>query len=53
MENDVCQLYQDEIGTWWTECGEGFEIMNGAPTQNGFKYCVYCGKELREVSNEK
>ena len=31
-----------------TSCGNEFILMSGAPSENGFKYCPYCGGSLVE-----
>jgi hypothetical protein len=33
---------------WDTGCGRAFEFNDGTPTDNDFRYCPYCGKELVE-----
>ena len=41
----------DEDETWWTSCGEGFNLESGGPSDNGMNYCPYCGKPLVEAAN--
>lgn len=31
---------------WSTNCGNAFVLLAGTPTENGFKYCTYCGLPL-------
>jgi hypothetical protein len=38
----------ESMGTWDTECGNAFTIIDGTPQENGFKFCLYCGKSLIE-----
>ena len=34
---------------WSTGCGEAFCFIDGGPSENGMKYCTYCGKRLIEA----
>lgn len=43
-----CNWKQDEDGVWETECGESFELNEGSPHDNGFRFCMYCGMPLVE-----
>lgn len=48
-----CAWQMDEDGVWWTDCGEGFIIDNlDSPAENGFRFCCYCGREMREVVSD-
>lgn len=38
---------------WQTDCGKEFSIEDGTPKENGFKFCVYCGKKLRQRITRK
>jgi len=48
MTVDACNWKQedDDWGTYETDCGGSFNIIDGTPQDNGFKYCCYCGKTL-------
>lgn len=47
----VCNWHQDDDdGTWATDCGGVFVIIEGAPSDNEMKFCAYCGKPLVEHS---
>lgn len=46
--DDLCCWKEDSNGAWWTDCGNGFELMDGSPLDNGMKFCCYCGKRLCE-----
>jgi hypothetical protein len=35
--------------TWETSCGKAFVMIDGAPSDNGMKFCCYCGKPLWDV----
>ena len=49
MKHDTCKWTEDEDGSWNTGCGNKFEVVNGLPSENGFKYCLYCGKSFIEI----
>jgi hypothetical protein len=34
---------------WDTRCGQRFELTDGTPTMNGFRFCAYCGGRLEEA----
>jgi len=36
----------DYAGTWNTECGQSFVLIDSTPTENNMRYCCYCGGEL-------
>ena len=40
---------------WQTECGHEFVFDEGTPSENGAKWCLYCGKKLveRVVENDE
>ncbi len=38
--------------TWVTSCGDEFILNEGAPKENGFKYCPYCGDKIKEIDYE-
>lgn len=43
-----CGWVQDSDGSWETGCGHIFEITEGTPAENSFKFCCYCGGPLIE-----
>jgi len=47
--NEYCTWSEDEDGVWWTVCKEMIKFFYGTPTENSYKFCPYCGKELKEV----
>jgi len=53
MRKECCEWQEDSNGLWDTDCGHIFEIYDGAPSDNGMKFCCYCGRELREVKYEE
>jgi len=44
----TCKWTEDESATWNTECGGAFDLSWGTPSENGMRFCSYCGKELVE-----
>jgi rRNA maturation endonuclease Nob1 len=47
-----CVWAEDENGIWGTGCGHTFETFTDSPSENGFKFCPYCGKQVKEQSKE-
>lgn len=46
---DPCEWVQDSDGVWQTGCSNAFLVENEeTPTENGFKFCCYCGGKLIE-----
>ena len=46
-----CEWREDvsEYGNVWeTACGQTYIFEDGAPSDNGAKFCSYCGRVLRE-----
>lgn len=35
-----------------TDCGHCFMVNEGSPSDNGMKYCCYCGKPIKETHYE-
>lgn len=49
-EADCCVWkYDDEEDYYETSCGHLQVIMGGTPTENGYKFCPYCGRKIVEV----
>lgn len=48
--SDVCNWREtsEDWGIWESDCGNSFCINDGTPSENGFKFCCYCGKPLTE-----
>ena len=42
----------NDNGNWQTDCENEFCFIDGGPTDNGMKFCCYCGKRLVEKSYE-
>jgi len=51
-----CQWRQskdrDEDGIYSTSCGGMFYFDNGSLSDNEFKFCPYCGREIEEVEGK-
>jgi len=47
---EVCRWVQDGDGAdlWESSCRGYFRIDDGTPSENGMKFCCYCGKPLEE-----
>ena len=44
----TCTWIENEDGVYETNCGNLFAFNDGPPSENGFEFCPYCGRELRE-----
>lgn len=45
----MCTWTEDCDGNWETTCGEMFSFTDGSPTDNGARFCLYCGDRLEPV----
>lgn len=53
MKNKTCEWIPDEGGSYWdTECGHGFETIDGTPLENEMVFCCFCGAVIQEVEGE-
>lgn len=49
----VCRWAYDETSDAWdTGCDEKFVFIDGGPSENGAKFCFYCGKPLIEKKEQ-
>jgi hypothetical protein len=46
---EVCRWHEDNEGNWQTDCDNLFTFIEGGPSDNGMKFCCYCGKPLEEI----
>lgn len=46
-----CRWTEDDEGIWYTECGNAHEFMTDSPTENKYKFCPYCGREIKHADN--
>ena len=43
-----CDWTWDDVSCKFdTECGNAFQFIDGEPSDNGFKYCPYCGSDIK------
>ena len=42
----TCSWVEDEGDIWFTGCGNVFTFADGGPSENGAKFCMYCGARL-------
>lgn len=47
----ACDWCVDDDGVWYTGCGHAWQFEDGGPTENGAKWCAYCGGRLSEAPN--
>lgn len=40
--------WTEDCGDWATACGRYFRLNDGAPADNGIRYCCFCGRPLVE-----
>ena len=46
-QTQPCDWREDEdSGAWHTACGHLWEFIDDGPTENGAKFCPYCGGRL-------
>lgn len=44
----ICKWIQDDDGTYQTDCGKAFQLINDDTlSENGFGYCIFCGALLQ------
>ncbi|MCR4300661.1 MAG: hypothetical protein NUV51_03550 [Sulfuricaulis sp.] len=48
-----CRWVEDDNGTYATGCRRYFQITEGTPEENHFRFCCYCGKPLVQVLNKE
>lgn len=45
---EPCVWTEDDLdGKWDTACGNAFCFITAGPTENGLRYCPYCGRPLQ------
>lgn len=48
MLTNICTWEESADGSWESGCGHVFEFNTGSPSENGMRFCGYCGGHLRE-----
>jgi len=52
-QQKTCTWTEDEWdGSWSTQCGERFSLIDGGPKDNRMVYCHYCKRIIQEVRPE-
>ena len=51
VSDDVCEwkFEDEEANLYLTGCQQRQLIFDGTPKENGYRYCPYCGKKIKEV----
>jgi hypothetical protein len=50
---EFCEWTQEDYdNTTWETCSDPFCLNEGTPSENGMKFCCFCGKPLKEVEYE-
>lgn len=49
VDDKECQWIEDDDGVWETSCNDYFQFNDGGPHENGFLFCPYCGKKLKQI----
>lgn len=50
---ETCQWTFDEThGKYDTQCGEAMQFTVDGPTENGFRWCPYCGRLIEVKTDE-
>ena len=44
----ACRWTEDEDGVWHSDCGHAFVLNDGTPSENGMRWCSYCGAKLKQ-----
>ena len=55
VSDDVCEwrLCDEEANVYDTSCRNPHILIDGAPEENNYKYCPYCGKKIKVVDNDE
>jgi len=52
-EKRLCVWAENEDGWWNTGCDNIFAFEHDGPSENGAKFCLYCGAELVPMKYEE
>jgi hypothetical protein len=49
MKQQFCmwELTDEYYNLWSSDCDQETWLNNGTPLENDFKYCPYCGKNIK------
>lgn len=53
MHAGPCNWTEDDGGNWDTSCAHRFVFGDGAPADNEFSHCPYCGGKLQQCSYQE
>lgn len=54
MKKKYCTWSEDYIDDYWySDCNNQYVFTDGGPKDNGFIYCPYCGRKLRQKKNTR
>lgn len=45
----TCKWVEDSDGVWRSGCDNEFTTIDGTPSENGMRFCPFCGGDLVEV----
>lgn len=49
LNRDTCKWTWEPMSDYYeTECGNGFQFINGGVEENSYKFCPHCGRKIRE-----
>ena len=48
----ACTWTEHEDGPYTTSCGNTFEFIDDGPSENGAKFCIYCGGPIVEAAQQ-
>ena len=50
--SEECKWFKEDPDSedeeYTTGCNKNFILIDGTPSDNGMKYCCYCGKSIKE-----
>lgn len=49
MSIQTCEWAENCDGIWHTSCKDSFYFDDGKPSENGVKFCCFCGSPLVEI----
>jgi len=50
MSEVICEWNEGDCGAYTSDCGCEFQFNDEGPTGNGFEFCPFCGKVLKEIN---